>query len=712
MRDVRAALLVSCAALLSLSAQAQGLNGDVGAHTGVTGAAPARSAFDPSGWSESTPDAVTSAGEARGTRSAATRIDDLSSLIRLHSGAARQDTTRAPQRFPRIEWPAPFVSGNPYFAATDAERERARRAGSSVTSPDAAGATNGAASDDAGVDAPLPLSTQARPERERPRRLNPVRAVARARPRRKPAASEPAPPAATPPIEVAGRPDAAEPAATAEANAAPAISPARPEAALRPLQPLPRRNPARLALSPGSSPAAPPRIPDLDAALALVAAGGTALSSDGRVRVVGPSASAATRFDETGVQAIASVEADADAAADEVDRYAFDGPSPADLARTLVRLQDDVARGSVSALSAQRLVLTRMARDVPQHPPRVWADPAQARGLLIYALSGGDPSVVRAAFSSERVAPDYEPLVRGALAFLEGRPGDARRALDPIALADVEHSVRGPLALAKAALIVDEDPAAADAFLQKARYAGPGTLVEEAALRRTALIAAERNDVEAFEDATSRYFRKFRASVYAGNFRNRLAGALTRMSFVRDPEGFDIVDEILAPLTPAGKRELYLLIARAAVEFGNEGSARLASERAVALAEPGTLDHSRGNLYLAAANVVDPEGVGSARETLEGLTSDPNLEAPDRALLGAALELAEAVDTLPDTFAPESALADAFGDPAESADDGFVAGAQPGGTEPGDDPFRIDTAMEERVSTTLAAVDALLETKP
>lgn len=276
----------------------------------------------------------------------------------------------------------------------------------------------------------------------------------------------------------------------------------------------------------------------------------------------------------------------------------------------------------------------------------------------------------------------------------------------------------GSVLLARAALAVGDDPAAASALLDGARFAAPGTLVEEAALRRSILIAAERDDLATFERMVSRYLRKFRTSVYAGNFRRRLASALTRMSFVRDPSTFARLEALLQPMPASGRQELYLLVARAAVEGGNPVAGQMAARRVLELAEPDTLDHRRARLYQAAAEVVDAPLAAAARTTLGELAAE-QLPATDRALLNAAIALARSVTELPaaalapaprpatdpDTSAPAGDSIEATTQPRIQATAAPVAdmAAQAG-------PFGAPAALERRVADAIAATDALLET--
>jgi chemotaxis protein MotC len=381
------------------------------------------------------------------------------------------------------------------------------------------------------------------------------------------------------------------------------------------------------------------------------------------------------------------------------------------LARALSALQDDMARGSGAALNAQGVLMRTIAEVYTSSDPGVWSEPHNARSLALYGLSGGNPQVIRAVVAKGTLNASFEPLVAGALAYLEGRAEDARRhfaAIDPTML---DPSVVGPFFLAHAALRVESDVAAARRDLDAARLAAPGSLVEEAALRRAILIAAESDDVDSFDRLVNRYLRRFRESVYAGNFRRRLAAAVTRMSFIREPGAFDRLDRVLAPMTAAGRQELYLLVSRAAVENGSRRAAALAAERAADTAPEGTLDATRARLYRAAALVVDPAETDAALETLRSLAAEA-LPADDAALLSAALELATAVTQLPagggDEEVPTADVSPAAEPGAapetEGAPAGDVADA-PAADLPEDD---IVAAVETRAATLLDAVDLLL----
>ena len=178
----------------------------------------------------------------------------------------------------------------------------------------------------------------------------------------------------------------------------------------------------------------------------------------------------------------------------------------------------------------------------------------------------------------------------------------------------------------------------------------PGTLIEEAALRRAIFVVSQMGDLDKFELLAKQYLRRFRSSVYSGNFRQRFAAALARLEFARDHRRFERLVAILDELEPEGQRELYLLIARSAIDQGQTKAAILASEKAYKLSSADKVSAERSKLYKAAAVIVTPEGfeggVGELRKIDKAILS-PN----DLTLLDSALSMASHIRSAPETTA-------------------------------------------------------------
>jgi chemotaxis protein MotC len=198
-------------------------------------------------------------------------------------------------------------------------------------------------------------------------------------------------------------------------------------------------------------------------------------------------------------------------------------------------------------------------------------------------------------------------------------------------------SLGAEIALVQSALLVQTDVKATIDRLDEVRLLMPGTLVEEAALRREIFLVGQVDDFDKFESLAVQYFRRYRHSIYAGNFRQRFALAVARFSFVQQPDRFPRLVGLLDNLDRASQRSFYLLIARNALLRGKVQMTRMATERVMALADENGPDQSRARLYGAMARLVTDahdEALGELR-TVDG----SRISDQDRELLDAALKL-------------------------------------------------------------------------
>jgi chemotaxis protein MotC len=276
---------------------------------------------------------------------------------------------------------------------------------------------------------------------------------------------------------------------------------------------------------------------------------------------------------------------------------------PYQLVRTLHALQDQIARGNLEAHNAQPALLKRLGDEFQKADPAVWKDPRNSRAVVTFLLSGGSPQAVDALRSRDLLTIDAA-ILDGAIAYVEGRADDARARLGNIHARDLPPTIAAEIALVQSALVAQTDAKAAIERLDDARLLMPGTLVEEAALRREIFVAGQVDDFDKFEALAQKYFRRFRHSIYAGNFRQRLAVAVARFSFVQQSDRFPRLVALLDQLDDAGQRALYLLIARTALVRGKVEMADLAAEHVLGLTEEGSSERERARFYRAAARVV------------------------------------------------------------------------------------------------------------
>lgn len=336
---------------------------------------------------------------------------------------------------------------------------------------------------------------------------------------------------------------------------------------------------------------------------------------------------------------------------------------PVEMLRTLQIMQDQIAAGSTTAHVAQRTLLAHINERFASLDSKVWESSKNVRSAVIFVLSGGRPNILKKLISLSILGPSDENLVQGALAYVEGREKEAKQYLTQVNLASLPPALAGQVALVQSALTVRDEPAKSVELLDYVRLQLPGTLVEEAALRREIFVVSQMGNMGKFEALSRQYLRRFRSSIYAGNFRQRFASALTHLDFVKDSQQFPRLVAILNELDGDSQRELYLLIARNAVDQGQTKAAVLASEKAYQQSASDPASATRARLYKAAAVIVTSEGFDSGLTELKQIDKG-TLSPDDAALLDSALILAGTIRRV-----PEKAVTAAANAPSPSADD-------------------------------------------
>ena len=356
--------------------------------------------------------------------------------------------------------------------------------------------------------------------------------------------------------------------------------------------------------------------------------------------------------------------------------------APYIVVRALQTLQDRIAHGNLAAQAAQGRMLDHIAEVFAAADPMVWKETRNANAAALYLFSAGRAAVVRevlehdAAFTTEG-----RQLVEGALAYAEGQDDIARRALGSLDPKTLPPALGGHLALVMATLLTDKDPGRAGAMLDAARLLVPGTLVEEAALRRQIFLVADVATLDKFTALSRQYIRRFRNSVFASNFKGRLTSFAVRLAVAGDVAPLTKLEPVFAELPAAERRSLYLTLARDAVLAGRPEAARYAAARASGLA-PDPAETERARLYTAAAGAAS-DAAPTARSALSGLDGT-RLTPRDAELRIAAEAVADSVNA-------------GLGERGQDAD------------RAGPSPESSATALIERAHRAMEAGDALLK---
>lgn len=322
------------------------------------------------------------------------------------------------------------------------------------------------------------------------------------------------------------------------------------------------------------------------------------------------------------------------------------GNEPYQLVRSLRAVQDRVARGSEQAHIFQRRFIEKITQNILVAGPEVWKDRRNVRAAVIYALSGGDPRVLREAMTKFVAAEADDKLWRGAIAYAEGRTVEAARLLLPLEPRAADPGLGGQIALIQAVLTVRDDAAKAIKLLDEARLLAPGTLVEEAALRRQVTLIAAAGDLDLFEVRAMHYLRRFGKSIYAPGFLQQFVRVLVSTpAYASDRARVQRLKAALETLDVPVRRDAFLAIAEEAIVRGKVELTRLAARRAAELVNDENAVRVR--VYEAAALIVTEEyeqGLG-----MLSAIDRKRLDETDASLLEAALALAGEVRRAPGT---------------------------------------------------------------
>lgn len=230
-------------------------------------------------------------------------------------------------------------------------------------------------------------------------------------------------------------------------------------------------------------------------------------------------------------------------------------------------------------------------------------------------------------------------LALGVFNYGRGRADYAEQALAKIDPLRERPELGAFVALIKGSLEAKSNPAGALKLFDQARLMAPGTLVEEAALRRSVMLAVQLKDRARFLLASGQYVRRFLRSPYASQFADAFVSGVTALG---DGLDLDTVAAITADMAPEQERVVYLRIARQAgidnrmalSAFASAKAGTEPQEVAAAAQDPRTA------LYTALSGVTS-ENTADTLAQLDALDKR-RLTAGDRELLDAVKAVAVA----------------------------------------------------------------------
>ncbi|MGA1831594.1 MULTISPECIES: chemotaxis protein [Rhizobium] len=308
--------------------------------------------------------------------------------------------------------------------------------------------------------------------------------------------------------------------------------------------------------------------------------------------------------------------------------------------RSLQFVQDSLVLGDHSASDLQRYLLDSLDKRLRSADNGTLADTRNADAVFVYVMSGGNPATLN--FLASRDTQGYldARVVNVLQKYLDGRGGQVATSIASLSQ-EYQGSPIGPyLNLVAGNVNYPTDPTAALIFYDRTRIDAPGTILEEAALRRSIVASASLKDVDRAFGYSVRYARRFLHSPYASQF----ADLFVDLAVTSAPGlGHDRVSEVADLMDPDRAQELYLRISRLATLKGKYDLASYTAEEARKLNDvlsgkgrtllPGLYEHIAK---------VPSSNVSQVVDQLSSISRE-GLSDRDRALLDAAQRVGEEI---------------------------------------------------------------------
>ncbi|MEO9340694.1 chemotaxis protein MotC [Mesorhizobium sp. SB112] len=320
---------------------------------------------------------------------------------------------------------------------------------------------------------------------------------------------------------------------------------------------------------------------------------------------------------------------------------------PYQMVRSLQLVQDRIATGDHAALPMQQKLLEMTDKTIRDADTAVFDEPRNFRALLIYGMSGGNPLTLERTVSHLTLGDADKTISEGIVGYLRGNPRSAQAALEPVDPMILPRELGAFLALVKGAVLTNEDPAKALIMFDQARLLGTGTLVEEASLRRTIMLATSQKDAARFIDSSRQYASRYLRSPYASQFANAFVRGVAEL---HDAIPLDGIAQVADLMNPEQKKTTYLRIARrAAIEGITELSAFASRKARENPDEDKRSVDSRAILYSGLSSITS----GTSDEILEKLSKvdRDSLSQNDKKLLDAAKSVASELTGAPPPLA-------------------------------------------------------------
>ena len=196
--------------------------------------------------------------------------------------------------------------------------------------------------------------------------------------------------------------------------------------------------------------------------------------------------------------------------------------------REITLLQTEMAVGTVDAPQKLKLAMLKVPKLIAEIDPSK-ATSSEVQAIALYVLSGGEPSVILKLLKAETLSKEQRELLEGVFSYSTADTGKAVDKLTPIDAKQFDVILNAQLTIAHAQLATAANRSNSIRQLAYAADIVPGTLIEEAAIRRIVARMNHKSNVDQFFYWSGRYLRRFPRSLYYHDFESSFVAAVMDM---------------------------------------------------------------------------------------------------------------------------------------------------------------------------------------
>ena len=306
--------------------------------------------------------------------------------------------------------------------------------------------------------------------------------------------------------------------------------------------------------------------------------------------------------------------------------------------RKLQKIQDNIAAGKPGALEEYRRMLVDYSDTMLNYGNEYWSHERNLDAATLYVLVGGNPQVGIHALENSSLGNVAKYTLKAAIAYNQRNVSEAYNMMNEIDPSVLPPSLAAQFALTRAMVTSSIDLDLTTKYLMIARKLAPGTLIEEASLRRQLRISGRKKNFDDFKYLSSTYIRRFGNSHYIGDFLRSFAYGIIQMPSDNQMEALEELKALFEDLSQDQILVILAYVARNATILGKTKLAHWSANQALEKFRPGSKLHTRMKLYAVASGIINEEHT----EELSKLLTEIEMEAldlNDKKLFGAVSAL-------------------------------------------------------------------------